>query len=56
MQVKSLRLHAGENPKPSKLEHMNLTVRNTDASASILAQLLDWQIRWAGAMDDPSRR
>jgi catechol 2,3-dioxygenase-like lactoylglutathione lyase family enzyme len=39
----------------SKLEHINLTVRDTDATASILGQLFDWKIRWAGAAKDNGR-
>jgi hypothetical protein len=40
---------------PSKLEHINLTVRDTDATASILGQLFDWKIRWTGAAKDNGR-
>jgi hypothetical protein len=39
----------------SRLEHINLTVRDTDATASILGQLFDWKIRWAGAAKDNGR-
>lgn len=39
----------------NKLEHINVTVRDTDATASILSQLFDWKIRWAGASKDNGR-
>ena len=44
-----------ENPMQSKLEHINLTVRDTDATASILGKLFDWKIRWAGTAKDNGR-
>ena len=34
------------------LEHINLTVTNTDATAAILAKIFDWNIRWTGAAKD----
>jgi len=39
----------------SKLEHINLTVRDTDATAKILSHIFDWKIRWAGAAKDNGR-
>ncbi len=37
----------------ARLEHLNLTVRDPDAVASVLCDLLGWRIRWAGtAMGD----
>jgi predicted enzyme related to lactoylglutathione lyase len=39
----------------SRLEHINLTVRDTDATANILSKLFDWNIRWAGASKDQGR-
>lgn len=35
------------------LEHIDLTVTDTNATAAILAKIFDWNIRWAGsAMND----
>jgi catechol 2,3-dioxygenase-like lactoylglutathione lyase family enzyme len=34
------------------LEHINLTVTDTDATAAILAKIFDWNIRWTGAAKD----
>jgi hypothetical protein len=34
------------------LEHINLTVTDTNATAAILAKIFDWNIRWAGAAKD----
>ncbi|MEM8822705.1 MAG: VOC family protein [Pseudomonadota bacterium] len=31
------------------LEHVNVTVHDADAFASVLVDLFDWQIRWTGA-------
>lgn len=31
------------------LEHVNITVRNCDASAGLLEELFGWHIRWQGA-------
>jgi hypothetical protein len=31
------------------LEHINLTVINTGVTATILAKIFNWKIRWAGA-------
>ena len=39
----------------SKLEHINLTVRDSDATAGILSHIFDWKIRWAGAAIDNGR-
>ena len=39
----------------SRLEHINLTVRDTDVTASILSNIFDWKIRWAGASKDQGR-
>jgi len=39
----------------SKLEHINLTVRDTDATAIILGEIFNWNIRWAGAAKDDGR-
>lgn len=39
----------------SKLEHINVTVRDSDATASILSHIFDWKIRWAGAAKDNGR-
>jgi len=33
----------------STLEHINLTVRDSLATAELLVQLFDWKIRWMGA-------
>ncbi len=30
------------------IEHVNVTVRDPDATASLLCRLFDWQIRWEG--------
>jgi hypothetical protein len=37
------------------LEHINLTVTNTDVTASILAKIFNWKIRWAGAAKDDGK-
>lgn len=31
-----------------KLEHVNLTVRDPKATAALLSELFDWQVRWEG--------
>ncbi|MBO6896325.1 MAG: VOC family protein [Shimia sp.] len=31
-----------------KLEHVNLTVRDPKATAAMLCELFDWQVRWEG--------
>ena len=38
-----------------KLEHINLTVQDTDLTASILSHIFDWKIRWAGPAKDHGR-
>ncbi|MCF2872845.1 VOC family protein [Octadecabacter sp. G9-8] len=30
------------------LEHVNVTVTDPDATAAVLADLFDWQVRWSG--------
>ncbi|MFT4811429.1 MAG: hypothetical protein ACI9LX_004806 [Paraglaciecola sp.] len=37
------------------LEHNNLTVTNTDVTATILAKIFNWKIRWAGAAKDKGK-
>lgn len=32
----------------STLEHVNITVRNADETATLLSTLFDWRIRWRG--------
>ncbi len=32
----------------ARLEHVNITVADPDATAALLCQLFDWQVRWAG--------
>jgi catechol 2,3-dioxygenase-like lactoylglutathione lyase family enzyme len=39
----------------SRLEHINVTVRDTDATASLLSHIFGWKIRWAGAAKDDGR-
>lgn len=36
----------------NKLEHINVTVSDTEFTATILAKIFDWKIRWAGAAKD----
>ena len=33
----------------ARLEHLNVTVLDPDATAHMLVQLFDWKIRWSGA-------
>lgn len=33
----------------ARLEHINLTVADPDATAALLGQLFDWHVRWSGA-------
>lgn len=33
---------------PAALEHLNLTVADAQATATLLASLFDWRIRWQG--------
>ena len=35
-----------------RLEHVNVTVSDPDATASILEQLFDWHVRWTGDAKD----
>ncbi|AGH44312.1 VOC family protein [Paraglaciecola psychrophila] len=37
------------------LEHINITVTNTDVTAAILAKIFNWKIRWAGAAKDDDK-
>lgn len=32
----------------TRLEHVNLTVTDPDASAALLVELFDWHVRWSG--------
>ncbi|MEZ6015802.1 MAG: VOC family protein [Planctomycetota bacterium] len=32
----------------ARLEHLNVTVLDPDATAQLLARLFDWRIRWSG--------
>ncbi|MEO8245208.1 MAG: VOC family protein [bacterium] len=32
----------------TRLEHVNITVADPDATAALLIRLFDWQVRWAG--------
>lgn len=32
-----------------KLEHVNVTVRDPKATATVLSSLFDWRVRWEGA-------
>lgn len=36
----------------AKLEHLNLSVPDPDATAALLVDLFDWRIRWAGEAKD----
>jgi hypothetical protein len=36
----------------STLEHINITVSDTAATAVILAKIFNWEIRWSGASKD----
>ncbi|MBU3002986.1 VOC family protein [Paraglaciecola arctica] len=36
----------------NRLEHINLTVSNTNNTAAILGDIFDWQIRWQGPAKD----
>ncbi len=33
----------------ARLEHVNVTVADPDASAAMLCELFDWKVRWSGA-------
>lgn len=39
----------------SRLEHINLTVTDADVAASILGEIFNWKVRWAGAAKDKGR-
>lgn len=39
----------------SRIEHVNLTVRNPDRSASLLAAIFGWRERWSGPSRDNGR-
>ncbi len=32
----------------TRLEHVNITVADPDATAALLCRLFDWQVRWSG--------
>lgn len=34
---------------PGRLEHLNVTVSDPDATARLLCDLFDWKVRWSGA-------
>ncbi|NWG53320.1 MAG: VOC family protein [Hydrogenophilaceae bacterium] len=34
---------------PARLEHVNLTVSNPEATARLLCDLFGWRVRWSGA-------
>lgn len=36
----------------TSLEHVNVTVRDPEATAALLTRLFDWQIRWSGEAKD----
>jgi hypothetical protein len=36
----------------NKLEHINLTVNDSNATAAILSDIFNWQIRWQGPAKD----
>jgi len=36
------------NMAEARVEHINLTVTDPDATAKILVELFDWRIRWSG--------
>ncbi|MEM7710593.1 MAG: VOC family protein [Pseudomonadota bacterium] len=37
------------------LEHVNVTVRDPDAVAALMADLFDWRVRWSGTAMDTGR-
>ncbi|MFT5839378.1 MAG: hypothetical protein ACI9UT_001881 [Flavobacteriales bacterium] len=39
----------------NRLEHINLTIRVTDASEAMLSHIFDWNMRWVGASKDEGR-
>ncbi len=34
--------------QPAALEHVNITVRDPEATAAMLCDLFDWKVRWQG--------
>ena len=34
--------------QPAALEHVNITVRDPEATAALLCELFDWKVRWQG--------
>ncbi|WP_339721614.1 VOC family protein [uncultured Paraglaciecola sp.] len=40
---------------PSKLEHINLTVSDTDVTANIIGKIFNWKVRWSGPAKDNGR-
>lgn len=34
--------------QPAALEHVNITVRDPEATAALLCELFDWRLRWQG--------
>jgi catechol 2,3-dioxygenase-like lactoylglutathione lyase family enzyme len=39
----------------ARLEHVNVTVTDPDATAAVLCDLFDWRLRWAGAAKNGGR-
>lgn len=39
----------------ARLEHVNITVADPDATAQVLCDLFDWHLRWAGAAKNGGR-
>lgn len=39
----------------ARLEHVNITVRNPDETAALLADLFGWHVRWHGPARDGGR-
>jgi catechol 2,3-dioxygenase-like lactoylglutathione lyase family enzyme len=39
----------------ARLEHVNFTVTDPDATAQVLCDLFDWRVRWAGPAKDGGR-
>jgi hypothetical protein len=39
----------------ARLEHVNVTVTDPDATAQVLCDLFDWKLRWAGAAKNGGR-
>lgn len=38
-----------------RLEHVNVTVEDPDATAAMLGELFDWTVRWSGGAIDAGR-